>query len=106
MLINENQRLLAGCFFLVAIVPGCTSYQPQASVLPGPVRSGECLLIQFTNRPVPEMREIVDANGDISLPYYGKLRVSGLTLQEVREVILTAYQTVERPLEVSVSRCP
>jgi hypothetical protein len=102
---NRGSNLMVlGFLSVAAILTGCASGRSQASALA--VRSGECLLVQFTNRSVPEMREVVDAGGNISLPYVGKLHVSGLTLQEVREAILTAYQTVERPLEISVGRCP
>lgn len=70
------------------------------------LRSGECLLIQFTDRSVYENRIVIDPTGDISLPYVGKLHVAGMTLQQARQAIVTAYQTTERRWKISVVRCP
>jgi protein involved in polysaccharide export with SLBB domain len=91
---------------LLMIVCGCASPSSRVSAPEALLRSGECLLVQVTNRPVPEIRRIIGPAGNISLPWVGELRVAGLTLQQAGAAIVAAYHPTFPPLEVSVLRCP
>ncbi len=65
------------------------------------------MLVRFTNRPVPEVCQVVDAAGDISLPVIGKLRVSGMTVSQVERRVEAAYVPNWPPEpQVSVTRVP
>jgi protein involved in polysaccharide export with SLBB domain len=57
------------------------------------------LLVQIDN--IPEVRQLIDADGDISLPFGVKLHVAGKTLVEIQRAISAAYPP--EPVEVSVS---
>lgn len=88
-------------FLLLWLISGCATQSQQVSV-----RNGDCLLIVCTNRQSPEIRQVVDSAGDISLPLVGKLHVAGLTLGEVRESIGKVYRPTWPPEpEFSVSLC-
>lgn len=80
---------------------GCATRGYQTSV-----RTGDCLLLVCTNRQSPEIHQVVDSAGDISLPLVGKLRVAGRTLREVGELVGKAYRPTSPPEpEFSVSLC-
>jgi protein involved in polysaccharide export with SLBB domain len=91
---------------LFLLLCSCASQPRQAPVSELALRSGECVAVHFTNRSGPEVRQVIDRAGDISLPFVGKLHVAGMTPQQVEREILAAYQPIERPLEVSVVRSP
>src|SRR5687767_15077677 len=91
---------------LLVIMCGCASPSSRVSAPEALLRSGGCLLVKATNRPVPGIRQIIDPAGNISLPWVGELRVAGMTLQQVGEAIVAAYRSCFRPLEVCVLRCP
>lgn len=70
------------------------------------VDRGDCLLIQCVSRPSPVIRQVVDANGYLSLPFNVNLSVAGITLSEVGKSIAAAYRPTELPEpEFTVTRC-
>ena len=64
------------------------------------------MVIVITNRECPDIREVVDAFGDISMPYVGKLHVAGMTVQQAARTIEAAYfpSCFNDPIRVSLSR--
>ena len=91
---------------LFAVMCGCVSRPQRSAELESVVRSGDCILVRFTDRSVPEARQVVDPTGEISLPLVGKLQVVGMTLEQIRQAVLAAYRPIERPLNVTVLKCP
>ena len=86
---------------LLWLIGGCATQSQQASV-----RAGDCLLIVCTTRQSPEIRQVVDSGGDISLPLVGKLHVAGMTMREIGEAVGKAYRPTWPPEpEFSVSLC-
>ncbi len=84
------------------LLSGCAT-QSQSDA----VRTGDCLLIVCTNRQSPEIRQVVDPAGNISLPLVGKLHVAGMTLREAGESIGAAYRPTWPPdPKFLVSLCP
>lgn len=99
-------RLLTSSLLSLVLICGCVSPRPQVPEREVALRPGDRILVQFANHPGLEVRQVVDPGGDISLPFVVKLHVAGMTLQQVRDAVVAAYQPIERPLEVSVFRCP
>lgn len=76
-----------------------TSTQPASHSQAADTRKlqpGDCLLVTFHRKtltqPITE-RVIVDAAGDITLPLAGKVRMSGLTVEEAENTITSHYQS-------------
>jgi protein involved in polysaccharide export with SLBB domain len=87
---------------LLWLMSGCATQSQQVSV-----RAGDCLLIVCTNRQSPEIRQVVDSAGDITLPLVGTLCVAGMTLRQAGESIGAAYRPSWPPdPKFSVSLCP
>ena len=96
-------RSLILAIVFVTLLCGCTSPKPHVAT----VRPGDRLLIKFIAVPAPDIRQLVDAAGDITLPLAGKLHVGGMTLDEVRQQVEIAYRRSWPPdQKVSVSICP
>jgi protein involved in polysaccharide export with SLBB domain len=63
-------------------------------------------MVVCTNRFSPEIRQEIDSDGNISLPFVGKFYVRGMTLQEAREAIGATYRpTWPSEPEFSVTIC-
>src|SRR5688572_8316211 len=96
---------------LILLLLGCASTPPTKTLTAvqitsdAQVRSSDHLLIVFKKRETLEVHQIVDANGDVSLPLVGKLRVGGMSLQAAAAAIESEYmpQCVGK-LRVSVTR--
>ena len=100
-----NTMRLAFCTLLVVLV-GCTS-TPQPAVTDSPaVAPGDRLAIVITNRECPDIHEVVDASGSITMPFVGTLRVAGMTLDQVTETIEAAHwpPCFSEPIRVSLAR--
>jgi protein involved in polysaccharide export with SLBB domain len=74
------------------------------------VRRGDCLLIVFVNPPdVPELRQVIDPAGEITMPYGVKVHVSDMTLGEAAGQIEKAYRSYPEgdlaKFKVLVSKC-
>jgi protein involved in polysaccharide export with SLBB domain len=84
---------------------GCAS-TPQQSSDGGPIVAGDRLMIAFTNRDVSHVPDVVDAKGEISLPFAGKLRVAGMSLHQAAQAIQMEYRLscFRDPIKVSLSR--
>ncbi len=92
--------------FLISAACGCVTNREDGNLSKSKVIAGDCLLIQCVSRPSPMIRQVVDANGYISLPFNVNLRVAGMTLREVGKSIAAAYQPTELPEpEFTVTRC-
>ncbi len=99
-------RDLLIAWFLIWAACGCVTNREDGKVSTNTVSHGECLLIQCVNRPSPAIRQVVDANGCISLPFGVNLHVAGMTFREVGKSVAAAYQPTELPEpEFSVRRC-
>jgi len=98
-------RLSSICLILLFLC-GCASHRSKVAISET-VAPGDRLLILFTNPPVPELRCVVDASGDIKLPYRVKLHVAGMTLSQVGQAIPRAYHTTfyNVHMEISVMKC-
>ena len=97
---------VAICLFLLFLA-GCTSTRQRAAVDSKTLTPGDSLVVVVTNRECPPIRDVVDACGDISMPYVGKLRIAGKTLLQTAETIESAYRPscglFRDPIKVSVS---
>jgi|SRR5687767_6872303 len=96
---------------LILFLLGCASTPPTKtltafqSTSDSQVRSSDHLLIVIKMREALEVRQVVDANGDISIPLVGKLRVAGMSLQAAATAIESAYQPqCFGKLRISVTR--
>ena len=99
-----RDQLLA--WFLTLAACGCVTNRENGKVSQNTVDRGDCLLIQCVSRPSPVIRQVVDVNGFISLPFNVNLSVAGMTLSEVGKSIAAAYQPTELPEpEFTVTRC-
>ena len=71
-----------------------------------PLESGDRITVVFTNRKVPEINQVVDAAGKISMPYLGTVQLEGLTLRDAERAIEKMYlpSCFKEPIRVSLSR--
>ncbi|MDB6026784.1 MAG: Polysaccharide biosynthesis/export protein [Verrucomicrobiales bacterium] len=90
---------------LVVLISGCSSVCRYPVMELQRLQAGDCLQIIFTNASSQEFREVINPEGDVSLPLFGKLHVAGLTLGEVRHELETAGAPFTRRT-VAVSKCP
>jgi protein involved in polysaccharide export with SLBB domain len=87
---------------LLWLMSGCATQSQRDSV-----RTGDCLLIVGITRQSPDIRQVVDLAGNISLPLVGKLHVAGMTMREIGEAVGKACRPTWPPEpEFSVSLCP
>jgi protein involved in polysaccharide export with SLBB domain len=99
-------RLLLFAPLLLLLICSCASRPPEVAAPEPIVRPGDCLVVQFTSLPVPEIRQTIDSEGEITLPLIGKLRVTGMTLRQIHSVIMSAFAPRSTPhFTVSFSRC-
>lgn len=96
---------VAICLLLLSLA-GCTSTRRRAAVDSETVAPADSLVVVVTNRDCPEIRVLVDASGDILMPYAVKLRIAGKTLLQTAETIESAYRPscFREPIKVSVSK--
>ncbi len=99
-------RGLISLSLLGLLACGCASRFRSVAVSEPVLRPGDCLIIQFTNLQAPEIRQLIDPNGDIALRWVGTFHVAGLTLPQAGEAIGAAYipRWHERVM-VEVSKC-
>lgn len=99
-------RDLLLAWFLILAACGCGTNREDGKFSKRTVNRGDCLLIQCVSRPSPVIRQVVDVNGFISLPFNVNLSVAGKTLSEVGKSVAAAYQPTELPEpEFTVTRC-
>ena len=100
-------RALIFSLLALVLIGGCVSPRSQVAEREVALRPGDRLLVQFTNRRVPEVRQVVDPVGDVSLPLLSKFHVAGMTLSQAKQAIEASYRPAWPPEpEVSVSRVP
>lgn len=95
-----------GICTLLLLVIGCTSTPPRVVTDEHPLMVGDRLVIVITNREGPDIREVVDASGNISMPFVGKLQVAGMTMQQAARAIEARYfpSCFREPIRVSLSK--
>ena len=76
---------------LLILLVGCATAPKHVASDSPTVAPGDHLVIVVTNRECPEIREVVDASGDISLPLAGKRHVGGMTLEQAAKAIEDVY---------------
>ena len=105
--LGTTMRTATSTSLLFLLLCGCASRPPLTAIPEHSLRSGDHLLVVFTRgNQSGEILQFIDPAGDISLPFAGKLHVAGMTSQQARQRIKTAYQACCWPpfLEVSVSK--
>ena len=90
---------------LLILLVGCASTPRSVVTDEHPIRAGDRLLIVIANRECPEIREVVDASGDISMPLVGKLHVGDMTLRQASKAIEAAYLPSCVQDQIKVSLC-
>jgi hypothetical protein len=100
---GNTMRSLISIVVLIALVGGCASpTRPIARVRPG-----DSLLIKFTVGSCPDIRVVVDADGNIEPVPLSTLHVGGMTLDEIRQKFEVAYgRCWPRGQKVLITLCP
>lgn len=80
-----------GICTLLLLLVGCASAPQRVVTDEHTLGAGDHLRIVITNRECPEIRQVVDTSGDISMPLAGKLHVAGMTLEQAAKTIEAAY---------------
>jgi hypothetical protein len=84
---------------------GCTT--PQRKISESIIVPGDCLLVMFTHDPaLPCLPCVVNAKGDIHLPFDVELNVVGMTLAEVEDVIPKQYVPCTKTWRPSIFKGP
>ncbi len=108
MLITTMLRPIV-CVFCLLLVLGGRSLPREAIRIDRPVVvQGDCLLLLFSaqhGRVTYEIRQTVDLDGNIVLPFVSKLHVAGLTPEKTERLIEGSYAPNEAFLSVAVRRC-
>ena len=95
-----------GICTLLLLLVGCNSAPQRGVTNEHALGPGDRLGIVITNRECPDIREVVDASGDISLPLVGKVRVGGMSLKQAAKAVESAYwpSCFREPINVSLLR--
>jgi hypothetical protein len=86
-----NVRSFTLSLMLLVLVCGCASRSLHVTEGDGGIRPGDCVVVELPGQSTPDIRRVVDADGDLSLPFVGTLHVGGMTLPALRQAILAAY---------------
>jgi protein involved in polysaccharide export with SLBB domain len=96
---------------VLLLLSGCASAPKPAPVDNIPLAPGDCIAL-FVHAPSAQKDDdtpqfyIVNASGDVSLPYFSKMHLEGLTLEQAGQRIREAYvPNYFHELIVSVRRC-
>lgn len=91
--------MLIVCSCRTSLNQGVDTYQ---------LRPGDSLKIAFSNAHGPIHQPFcatIDSDGNITLPFIGKLRVSCMTLTQARKACESAYVGLENKPSINVSFC-
>jgi len=108
---TSSVRALALAFGLAMLASGCAKRQipPPPITLPEPVtrayhvQPGDIVEVKFLYHPTENQRMPIRPDGTLALPITGDLTVTGLTVDELEELIRTASSRKLREPVVSVS---
>jgi protein involved in polysaccharide export with SLBB domain len=91
------------CFLLWCGCASRTTVAKERMLVPG-----DCIVIDSAHREGLEMRHVVGAGGDISLPLLGEFHVAGLTLKQAELRIEKEYvdRGLFKSIDLIVSPCP
>lgn len=89
---------------LLFAAPVAPRAQEELSAPPALLQPGDALLVRIENLGggLPEYREIVDAAGQIELPYLGMLAAAGKTLPALQTEMADAYATARLATNAAV----
>jgi len=95
-------RMLLGTVLVSAAI--ASAVPPAAAQAGDPLTPGEMVFVEVYRRPELSSSAQIDSSGNITLPYVGSVKVSGMTEQEASAGVSTAFLKILKNPRVTITR--